>query len=520
MKTKLTVLFLGATFFASSQLSVATLENNNVRTTLMSNGALGYAPGTGSATYEVPKGSGKNALFLVSPIFTAEVDSGQLIGNYSNYSVSSGGYIGPVVNDYSDPWHLEQSIFFHMHDSVINNHFNNWASTGYTPSQEMTDWPAYGNSSLNSSPYMAPFYDVNNDNVYSPVDGDYPLHFGEESFSSVYNYDSIVNPNILNPETRPIEVNYSAYQVNNSELENVTFIMHRVTNKSNETLVNFQWGLFADFDLGNPNDDYIGTNVSKNLFYAYNATNIDWSGGGVNGYGVNPPAIGIVSLNEGLFATNTVSYGGTHDINFLSELKFNMTGRESSSAINLDSQGNPTLFVYTGNPNVGGSESQYQLPVPPMDQKGTMSLKPTDLSPGETKCYHFAIVFADSQTGNLESVTKLFEVADAAQAYYNDSVNYDCSMVVTSDIASLEDHQTTELNLFPNPNSGDLYLTANQKINSVIVLTMDGRTYNPILNEIQSNQYAIDMSDLSEGVYSVQVLFENGAVLNRKIVKN
>ncbi|WP_107038086.1 T9SS type A sorting domain-containing protein [Brumimicrobium mesophilum] len=519
MKTTITFLFLNAALFTMSQVGLVNLEHNNVRTMLMSNGALGYDPFTGQAAYEVPKGSGKNALYMVSPIFTAELASGQLIGNHSNFSLNSGGFNGPVVNDYSDPWHTQHSVFFHMHDSVVNNHISNWASSGYIPSQKVANWPAYGNSSLNSSPYMVPFYDVNADNVYSPMDGDYPLHFGEESYSSVYNYDSIVTPNILNPETQAIEVNYSAYQVNSDELENVTFIMYRVTNKSNETLINFQWGLFSDFDLGNPNDDFIGTNVSKNLYYAYNSTNTDQSSGGAIGYGVNPPAVGIVSLSEELYATNKITDGGSHDVDFLSQLRFNMTGRGSNGSINLDSQGNPTFFMYSGDPNALGSESQHQLGETGTDQQGTMSVQPIDLAPGETKCYHFAIVFADSQTSHLESVTELFQVADAAQAYYNDSISYDCSMVMTSGVASIEDQEPADLILFPNPTNGDFYISANKRINSVAIYAMDGRNYTPVLNEKQNNEYAIDMSGLSKGVYSVQVLFGNGEILNRKLVK-
>ena len=516
MKRIITFLFLIATSYGISQVSTVYLEHNNVSTMLMSNGALGYNPVGSQAAYEVPKGSGRHALYVVNPIYTAVVDTGYLVGNFPEYSPNSGGYLGPIVNDYDDPWHAQHSFFFHMHDSVIDNHVNNWASSGYTPSQKMANWPAYGNSALNSSPYMAPFYDVNNDNVYTPEDGDYPLHFGEESFTSVYNYDSIVNPNIMNPETRAIEVNYSAYQVDSPELENVTFIMHRVTNKSNETLIDFQWGLYADFDLGNPSDDYIGTNVSKNLYYAYNSDDNDETS---VGYGNNPPAVGIVSLNEGLYATNKVTFGGFHSVSYLSALRYNMMGRQSDSQMNMDSQGNPTFFLYSGDPNATGSESQYQLGDPGQDQRGTMSVRPTDLAPGETKCYHFAIVFADSDNNHLESVTELFEVADAAQAYYDDSIDYDCSMVMSSDIVSVEDREMTELNLFPNPTTGQLYLNSNELIDAVNVYGMDGRAYSPNLQQLESTQYAIDMSTLSEGVYAVQVLFENGEVLNRKVIR-
>lgn len=519
MKRIVTFLFLSATFFGNSQVILVDLDHNNVRTRVHSNGALGYNPSAFQAVYEVPKGSGRNALYVVSPTYTATLDSGQLIGNYSEYAPNAGGYLGPVVNDYSDPWSFQNSMLFYMHDSVVTNHLNNWTNSGYVPTQPIENWPSFGNNALNSSPYLAPFYDANNDSVYTPEDGDYPFHFGEEGYYSTYNYDTIVNPIIMNNETRPIEVNYSAYQFNHSGLENVTFMMHRVTNKSNETLQDFQWGLFADFDLGNINDDFIGTNVDRNLCYAYNSTDNDASGGGNVGYGNHPPAIGIVSLSKSLYATNKISYGGNHDINTLVNLRQNMTGRNSFGQMNLDSQGDPTFFLYPGDPNDTGSESQYQLGDVGADQRAMMSVRPLDLAPGESKCYHFAIVFADSETSHLESVTELFQVTDLVQAYFDDSIDYDCSMVMTSDIASTEDHEAIELNLFPNPTNGNLYLNSNERINSVKIYSMDGRVHSSKLQELQSAQYAIDMSGLSEGVYSVQFLFKNGKVLNRKVVR-
>lgn len=518
MKRMLTYLFLSATFFGSSQITTVYLEHNNVSTMLHSNGALGFDPLASEHAYEVPKGSGRHALYMLSPIFTTEVDAGQLIGNFSDYAPNSGGFSGPIVNDYDDPWYGQHSFFFHMHDSVINNHLSNWTNSGYVPSQKMANWPAYGNSALNSSPYLAPFYDVNNDNVYTPEDGDYPFHMGEESFSSVYNYDSIINPNIFNSETRPIEVNYHAYQVNSNDLKNVTFITHRVTNKSNETLVNFQWGLFADFDLGNATDDFIGTNVDKNLLYVYNSTDSDLSGGGLIGYGDNPPAVGVVSLNEDIYATNLVTFGGTHSVGSLANLRYNMTGRKANGQMNTNNLGDPTFFIFDGNPNDSGSESEYQLGNPSQDRRGTLSTSPIDLAPGETKCYHFAIVFADSETSHLESVSELFDVADIAQAYYDNSVNYDCSMVLSSDISSVEDHESVDVHLFPNPTNGSLYLNASERIKSVKIYSMDGKAFTPNLQESQSHQYAIDMSGFSGGVYTVQVLFDNDKVVNRKIV--
>lgn len=65
-------------------------------------------------------------------------------------------------------------------------------------------------------------------------------------------------------------------------------------------------GTFVDFDLGNPSDDYIGTNVELGLIYTYNGDPIDETNGAPIGFNENPPAVGILFLegskleNDGL----------------------------------------------------------------------------------------------------------------------------------------------------------------------------------------------------------------------------
>ena len=66
-------------------------------------------------------------------------------------------------------------------------------------------------------------------------------------------------------------------------------------NRGTQTLHGTQLGMFADFDLGNPNDDYIGSDVARGMMYVLNGDNDDETGSTV-GYGVQPPAFGIVML--------------------------------------------------------------------------------------------------------------------------------------------------------------------------------------------------------------------------------
>ena len=67
------------------------------------------------------------------------------------------------------------------------------------------------------------------------------------------------------------------------------------TNLLAENLNEAYIGQWVDPDLGNYQDDYVGRDVGLGLGYCYNGDDNDESDAlqGVNGYGENPPAVGV-----------------------------------------------------------------------------------------------------------------------------------------------------------------------------------------------------------------------------------
>ena len=78
----------------------------------------------------------------------------------------------------------------------INNHILNYQSPGYIIPNDILNWPAHGDTTLGNSlgmlPYIAPFIDVDNDDIYNPSQGDYPCIKGDEAVYIVMN-DKQVN---------------------------------------------------------------------------------------------------------------------------------------------------------------------------------------------------------------------------------------------------------------------------------------------------------------------------------------
>ncbi len=93
-------------------------------------------------------------------------------------------------------------------------------------------------------------------------------------------------------DTPPIglEVHAMAFALNVSgDIGNATFFKYNLYVKGPAPLTKTYFGIFSDPDLGNFQDDWIGSDTSRGIGYAWNADNNDEGRG--YGYGI-PPAVG------------------------------------------------------------------------------------------------------------------------------------------------------------------------------------------------------------------------------------
>lgn len=170
-----------------------------------------------------------------------------------------------------------------MQKLMISSHINKW-SAGALPLTnipvEILDWPAKGNKKYIKIPItdqMAPFADVNGNEIYDPEYGDYPIIKGDESFFAVFN--DIASGRLDSPD-KPIgvEVHLMTSTFNDYTLNSfgtALFQDCKIIKKTSNDASEFIFGLFIDSDLGNFNDDYIGCDTPSNTGYTYNGDNFD-----------------------------------------------------------------------------------------------------------------------------------------------------------------------------------------------------------------------------------------------------
>jgi hypothetical protein len=78
-----------------------------------------------------------------------------------------------------------------------------------------------------------------------------------------------------------------------NELSYTTFYDYKIINRSSTNYHDVFVSMFSDVDLGYYGDDYIGSDVTDNYGYAYNADANDETISGINGYGSYIPAQGF-----------------------------------------------------------------------------------------------------------------------------------------------------------------------------------------------------------------------------------
>lgn len=497
------LLFIVYPFFVISQIQLNYINFNNVRALVTNKGNIGFNPQTYTPNYEVPVGSSNNVLFAHTPLWVAKDGNGNLLGSFSYYN-SNTVMAGPISSNYSSSWQMNKRSIYNEYNFDIQNHIINYDQPGYTMPAEIAEWPADGNVQESGSAFLAPFEDVNQNGEYDPENGDYPIIYGDHMVFSIFNFDSL--PNTTLPGTQPssIEVQMGTYQfATNDDINNTTFVYYRIENKSQDTLFDFQWGNMSDFDIGSSQDDLFGSDINRNMIYAYNGAANDPGGNGQPGYGPYPPAAGIISLNNDMYVTNYVgdpNNNPDHEITTLTELNFALQGKNSQGVMNTDINGAPVKMLYNESPTISGSYSEYQEGNMPGERRLLYASAPYDLKPGESKCYHYAIIYKRTfQNDNIEIVDSLLATADLVQDFFNNQIDPTCYEKPTLSID--ENYAKQEIMIYPNPTVGVLHINHDQPLDKVRISDNQGK----IIKTFEHAEHKISTAGLDTGVYYVSI---------------
>ncbi len=451
----------------------AYLDINNVRARIPNNGNLFWR--SDPNVYEVPKGGGANAIFASGVWFAGIVD-GTLRAAATRYGPYE-FWSGPLDENGAPP--SDCSVF----DKVWKvNRADITAFNGGAPStNDMASWP----TGL-GAPTLAP---ADTDTIDNDGDGDVD-ELGEmrsitkevlalplaQRISRVVDLAGGERPDVTGDQslwwimndrgnvhnatdTPPIglEVHGFAFAFNQAgDIGNTTFYKYNVFYKGDVPLTEAYMGIFSDPDLGNFDDDYVGSDSTLGIGYVYNADNEDE---GSNGYGPAPPAAGydffqgpivpglatdtayvstvpvpgFVNLPMTYFAFYNNASGIYGDPSSGADYYNYMSGRwKDGSRWTYGGQGNvegarETDFMFPTDPTTGEFWSEFNsdgagTALPPADRRFAMATGPFTINPNDQQEIVFGVIWARG-TDNLDSVTKMFAADRRAQAAFDANFN-------------------------------------------------------------------------------------------------
>lgn len=329
-KNKDKVQLTGSRMDCQPALAQYDLEINNVRARLLTGGDLWWNLQEGR--YIVPKpapGFPEVSAIFASGIWIGGVDPNgalKLAGVTYRQGNNTDYYSGPldsegqtnvdICNDWDRHFIVKGESILRHKEKYRESVTNGTSFSCDSIADDVKYWPARGNPFWNEKfdfplpdQNLGDYWDENGDGIYDPCDGDYPIlqqrgcdesEIPDEIVFWIFNDNG--GPHRLSLATAiqmEVQAQAFAYATQN-ELNDMTFYRFKFINKASDEIRDCYFGLWVDPDLGCPDDDYIGCDVSRGMAYVYNQDAVDGNpgstcpgGGGINTYGEDIPIVGI-----------------------------------------------------------------------------------------------------------------------------------------------------------------------------------------------------------------------------------
>ena len=497
--------------------SIDTLTINNLRPVVSANGDL--------SSLQIPLVHPKSGMYHkdgvemigMSNLLFAGVDEQMVIrssGSFLNVASSRDLFsIKPGRFDqyYSSGW-VKRKVW-KVSRKDIDYHIRNFMYSNYAIPQDILDWPALGNPYNFSQDCLAPFHDVNNDGIYNAEDGDYPHIRGDQAIYAIA-HDQGEKYYLEKEIGLELHAMIYAFDSSRSELQNSIFAHYTILNKSSHDYTDFKIGVNLNDALGTKYSNYIGCDTSLNMFYVYKEDNND-----ENGFGVNPPAFGVVFLSDSM--TNFATYRKSTLIDGHPRTSEEFYDRLNSRWLNGDpiNYGGggtsstppvvPTKFMYSGDP-VSDTGWLYKDHYSSGRGRGIGAVAGKTFNSGDTLEFDIAYVLArDISKNNVENVTELRNEVKMVKDFFDAKLfpNWRNSCLFTQ----IEEHGKyvkQNIVIAPNPTSGMVSVFSEKFVKSISMYASDGRKV--MEKTLINGNFTMDLSDQPHGIYFVRIHTKEG----------
>ncbi|MGB0868451.1 MAG: T9SS type A sorting domain-containing protein [Flavobacteriales bacterium] len=508
--------------FSQTTYQLDSITINNLKIVASSNGDLHY--NNLNTHSEMPNGSGLTSNFLQNLWIGGIDENNELRLAAQTYGQSGDDFWpGPVGDTYDAVYESNYNKVWHLYKTDIENHRTNFNSTGYVVPDDIANWPGNGNLSNGEAQNLAPYSDLNNNDIYEPELGDFPLIRGDEAIYIIYN-DHKENHGLSGGQKIKAEIHLMIYAYNSNNFNNDVYYMHYDIYNRNQNLSfsNFIVTNFNDCDLGYAFDDYVGTHITENMTFIYNGDSLD-----EGYYGENPPIFATKLMNHDisasiLFNNSFNSFSSSPQIS--TEFYNYMIGKwkDGTPLYNLvDSS--ITTFMYPGESDTinQANWSEINTNNVPDDRRMLMSTIIPTFSPDQPICLDYAGIYVrDTTVFGLDQIESLVEVSQQVQNFY-DNQYIDCQDV--SDLSLIDEIDNSDIgqvSLFQFDQTLEITLKEPLDFDLQITIT-DALGKQLYSNTLESNEMnkTINTSQISSQIVFVTLQSKNNAYSNKVIIK-
>jgi hypothetical protein len=552
-------------------------EGNNFRWHQTTNGSLFYNEEGSTQGLEVPIGESNHTIFASTLIFAGLTSDDQIKATYRMFCQGEDENCyqnwGPLkldgslssteeVADYNHIWFVNQEqIDLHLdYQECINDPSCDETTEfpNYTIPDDFITWPAEGENGFAEN--LAPFVDLNGDGSYSPEFGDYPAICGDFSTYTIWN-DLGAEGASADGDEIGLEVHTTVYGygANDGSEFNTLFVQHKLINRGTLTLSESYTGYWSDFDLGNPDDDHVGTEVSRSMFYVLNGDPLDDSTVYGPGYGLDMPVLGIKVLGgpskdsngtddvaefQSNYANETTGFddgiidnerlglafslrhyngsippetgspeSGSDFYNYLTgrwkngaPVTYGGTGFDEEPNSNVAAsymfpgESDPILYGTNGiDPNYPNSNGWTETSenIPGEDRRMLGSSGPFTFSPGDVQYIDLAYIFA------RESFDEEETVIETLQRFADEVEGLHCSPLPSIVLSRGESVERKELKLYPNPAQNLVAFELPLEQATMTLFDITGKKIKQA--QLQGGMQQIDISKLGKGLYMIRI---------------
>jgi len=473
-----------------------TLDANNVKALIPSTPILFYDGA--NASFKVPKSGNVSSIFSSTPWIAGTSDTTLYLAAEMYRQNGTDFQSGPVSNTYTN---LNKWNVVKITKADIES-FKNDTSKWSNPPASFLSWPAHGDSANGQAINLAPFVNQGGDPTkYEPSFGDYPFIKGDACSYYIFNDDKTHSES--NGTPMKIEIHRMVYEyadTSKSFLNNAVFVEYKVINRSSRTYSDGIFTVYSDFDLGQYSDDFIGTDSILQMVYCYNGTEND----APNGYGTNPPAEGMILLNQklssGMFNLNDTSMMGntTTPTQMFSYMNARWRDFTHLTYGNIGYNGNTNSdFAFSGDPCKSSGWTEQSGGMTPGDRRGFGNISMPNLKPDDVFNVTFAYLYARGNNGAASSVCALQQEASSLVSYYNNFLTGINEKV----------NEPFTLQVFPNPSHGEFEIVSDKLIQQIELYSIDGKLVNTFTPT--SRRFKID--GLTSGMYFLHIQTPQGA---------